>query len=370
MAAKQNFFTAHWDWLVALAGLSVLGLAVFALLPELGRSADEATAERTAQLNAVKPAHEGVPEADLAVLQSALRGVRTPPTLAEVDPKKASFLASERRLACRAGEGLDAKKACGKPIPAEATTCPFCGMKQPELVKVEIDTDHDGLPNDWEIKYAFNKDDPADAAQDADKDGFTNLEEYEAKTDPRDPKSHPDYLNYVTVQGTLKQTFLKFYFKQANPMPGNTYRLTFQRLDTKSKFDNTFAVKLGDEIKSGDGKVVTGYMAKGYNMKDVEVPAYKGSKMMKKVKVGFVDIQRKDGKVLTIRENDRRVPVETEVELVFSRDGGKTFTVSAGTEFQIRDAKYRVLKLESKNGKPVVTVEDVATKKQKIIQEA
>ena len=35
----------------------------------------------------------------------------------------------------------------------------------------------------------FDTSEPAD--EDADEDGFTNLEEYEAGTDPRDPESHP-----------------------------------------------------------------------------------------------------------------------------------------------------------------------------------
>ena len=370
MAAKENFFKAHWELFVALAGLAALGGAAAMLVPELGQGADAAVAEQENELRSVKPKNDSVAAADLSVLEASLKLVKTPPALTEVDPKKASFLASERRILCRAGEGADPKKACGKPIAAASTTCPFCGIKQPALVKVEIDSDHDGLPNDWEIKYAFNKDDASDAAQDADKDGFTNLEEYEAKTDPRDPKSHPDYLDYVSVQGAYKQTFLKFYFKQANPMPGNTFRLTFQRLGVKSKFDSTFAVKVGEPIKSADGKVDTGYTAKAYNVKDVEVPAYKGSKMMKKIKVGFVDIERKDGKTLTIRENDRNIPVETEIQLVYARDGGKTFTVSTGSVFEIRGSKYRVLKLETKGGKPAVTVEDVAAKKQKIVQGA
>lgn len=46
------------------------------------------------------------------------------------------------------------------------------------------DRDGDGMPNDWENTYGFNPDNPADAAQDADGDGFTNLQEYQAGTDP------------------------------------------------------------------------------------------------------------------------------------------------------------------------------------------
>lgn len=366
MAAKDNFFKAHWDWLVALAGIVALGGAVALLLPELDNSPDSAAQDCADELRSIKPAHDGVAAVDTSVLENALKTVNQPPALSEVDGKKASFLGSERRIACRAGEGKDPKKACGRPIPAELTKCPFCGMEQPALVKIEVDSDHDGLPNDWEVKYGFNKDDGRDAALDADKDGFTNLEEFTAGTDPKDAKSHPDYMDFLALNGGLQQTFLPFYFKQANPV-GKSFRLTFQRLDVKSKFDLTLTAVVGEEIKSNDGKYNSGYTAKNYVVKDVEVPAYKGSKMMKKIKVGFVDIVRKDGKALTIREGVRRIPVESQAEVVFNREGGKTFTVSVGTEFEIHGVKYKVISLQTKDGKAAVTIQDLSNKKQKIV---
>ena len=373
MTGKENFFKAHWDWLVAILGIAALGGALAMFVPEMGETLEAAADEyNSVELNGKKPLHEGVAKADLSVLDAALGKAHTPPKLSEVDPKERSFLASERRVGCRPHEGLDpkeAKKACRKPIPAASTTCPFCGIRQPDLVKVEIDSDHDGMPNEWELQYGLNPNDSRDAAADADGDGFTNLEEYEAKTDPKDPKSHPDYLDFVSVQGALKQTFLPFYFKQANPMPGNTFRLTFQRLDAKSKYDTMLTAKVGDAIKSPDGKFDTGYMAKNYSVKEVEVPAYKGSKMMKKAKVGFVDVERKkDGKKLTLREGIAKIPVETQLDISYDREGGKTFTVFIGAEFDIHGVKYKIKALDTKGGKPAVTIEEVGTKKQKILQ--
>jgi len=46
------------------------------------------------------------------------------------------------------------------------------------------DDDGDGMPDAWEIQYGFNPLDPADAGLDADGDGYTNLAEYQASTDP------------------------------------------------------------------------------------------------------------------------------------------------------------------------------------------
>ena len=40
------------------------------------------------------------------------------------------------------------------------------------------DSDGDGMPDDWEIKHHLNPNDPSDANQDRDGDGYTNIEEY------------------------------------------------------------------------------------------------------------------------------------------------------------------------------------------------
>jgi hypothetical protein len=41
-----------------------------------------------------------------------------------------------------------------------------------------IDSDGDGIPDEWEIKHHLNPHDPVDANSDADGDGYTNIEKY------------------------------------------------------------------------------------------------------------------------------------------------------------------------------------------------
>src|SRR5262249_45644976 len=40
------------------------------------------------------------------------------------------------------------------------------------------DTDHDGMPNDWERNHGLDPNQPRDGAADPDGDGYTNLEDY------------------------------------------------------------------------------------------------------------------------------------------------------------------------------------------------
>ena len=56
----------------------------------------------------------------------------------------------------------------------------------PELksMPAPADSDNDGMPDEWESKFGFDSENAADGAQDKDRDGYTNLEEYLNSTDP------------------------------------------------------------------------------------------------------------------------------------------------------------------------------------------
>jgi acetyl esterase/lipase len=46
------------------------------------------------------------------------------------------------------------------------------------------DSDHDGMPDEWETRYGLDPNDPSDGPADKDKDGYTNVEEYLNGTEP------------------------------------------------------------------------------------------------------------------------------------------------------------------------------------------
>ena len=62
------------------------------------------------------------------------------------------------------------------------------------------DGDNDGMPDQWELKVRLNPQDADDASQDANDDGYTNIEEFLNGTDPNaPPRDTPKPRTYVDL---------------------------------------------------------------------------------------------------------------------------------------------------------------------------
>lgn len=71
----------------------------------------------------------------------------------------------------------------------------------PELTykpsEVLVDTDGDGMPDEWEKRYSLNPNNPSDGAMDTDGDGYTNVEEYLNGTNPTEKINYRNLGNNV-----------------------------------------------------------------------------------------------------------------------------------------------------------------------------
>ena len=333
---SNNFVKEHYDWLVAIAGAAALAAAVAILAMAFGSSPEGGAAEYNSIVESKRPQSGGIAKNDMGPLHASVRDVKTPMALQDVDPKKANFLASGRRVVCASEDG----KACGKPIPPGLEKCPFCGAEQPKEIKVAIDSDGDGIPNEIEISLGLDPNNAADAAGDLDGDGFTNLEEYVAGTNPKDKGSHPDYLDSLSVDGSPKTMTLPVFFKDINKLGGGKFRYVFRNPAEKNSYGSLgvdYRVEQGEEI----GK--TGFAPVEYTEKFEMREIKGGAGMKKKVDVSTVKLVRKsDKKELTVRVNERNAPIDVEATLLYRRGTDRKISVHKGDTFDLNGSKYKV----------------------------
>lgn len=355
MNNNKPFFAAHWDWLLTIAAVLALGGAVAWTVVELGVDPEENANSELSEITGKAPKTTTEKIADMTAFEDATKGYEEPATVKVPEADKASWLVSGMRVFCQNGDMASEKKSCGRPIPFGAKVCPYsdCRVTQPVEVKPVLDSDGDGMDDDYEKAMGLNPNDPSDADGDLDNDGFTNYEEFVAKTDPRDPKSHPDYLDSLKATANVKQTFLPFFFTGVYKTPSGL-KYNFKDPSRSNEYDRgNYSVYEGTEI----GK--TGFIAKKYTAKSEKRKM--GGGMDKTIDVSEATIERKmDGKLINMVLNKRQTPVDIQATLRYERGSVKEFAVVKGSEFELNGNKYRVKDLVKSGGSLIVTVEDLA----------
>jgi hypothetical protein len=111
---------------------------------------------------------------------------------------------------------------------------------------------HPPLTNDWLLANGLDYTDMNIKEKDADGDGFSNLEEFEKKTNPNDPKDAPASFNKLKFISFKPQPFHLLFMGDASG-DGNDFQINFKNLKAAA---STQHIKLGEQVKGAPYKII------------------------------------------------------------------------------------------------------------------
>lgn len=136
-----------------------------------------------------RPSRQAKPEATLKTLHRSPAAAMGP---ADIEYKASHAKSPAQR---RASVSPAVKRHAPVPIPSAAPVPPVAAKDPDYRYQLRpngmLDSDGDGMPDEWEVKHGLNPNDPHDARMDFDKDGRNALQEYREGTNPRKPELTP-----------------------------------------------------------------------------------------------------------------------------------------------------------------------------------
>lgn len=106
---------------------------------------------------------------------------------------------------------------------------------------------HPPVPNEWLDQFALPIADADVLSQDPDTDGFTNLEEWQNRTNPTDKSSHPPFIAKLKMKSFTREPFRLVFASHT----GDTYGINSSDLKEPTQF-----LKIGDLIRGTKFKIV------------------------------------------------------------------------------------------------------------------
>lgn len=290
------------------------------------------------KIDAKRPDHPDLAPVDTEAFSRADKTFGIPFTMST----NKLFLVAQERVRC---------VECGRPILFDATKCPLCGKDQPEEGKrVGGDSDGDGIPDEYEEQYAFlNPVDPTDASADQDGDGFTNLEEYQAKTNPADAKSHPSRVVFLRVK-SIEEARIAYSLKGSVAMATGGRKYQIKNMKT----NQDFMVPLNAEINDPNSPDGTKYKVTGVEAV-TEMRKKQGYSEPRPVEVAVVTIS--NGTIqYRLKEGE---PVgssgEYRISFICTRDtNGQEYIGLANQTFSFDDTQFEVLKVDRARGSALI----------------
>jgi hypothetical protein len=320
-------FKQHYDKVMAFFVLLALVVSLVLLVVKLNML-KQVDAEFESWLRGLRPQNPEAVAVKPAAYEAALAALETPVQLEvpSTDQTNSVWLfVPETRFNCR---------ECRHPVEISAEACPFCSAPVTPPEDEPLDHDEDGMYSDWERQYGFDPFDATDAAKDFDGDGYTNLDEYTAKTNPRDPNSRPPAV------GRLK----------LDKISGTQFGLRFNsRVRTRSGF------KFGLNYRLPSGEIRTEFVKIGDTVEGFKVDSYEEKEEPAKTpSMGKVDVSeltlispRGDPIILVMNRPVRYVELVASLSIEL-RGELQRFDVQKGDPLELDGRTYSVIDVDAK----------------------
>jgi hypothetical protein len=323
VAVPSNFILRHYDKVILAVAVLLLAGAIANLFLARSSAAEERVAFRH-RLDGMRPKHAEASPVDFSPYEITLARLAKPYQAGISSNNATGFLSPEARIWC---------VECKKPIPFLSETCVFCGFEQPKPPEADplFDSDGGGIPDAAEEKYGLDKYNPRDDTMDSDGDGFSNLDEYLAGTDPMDASSHPDFASALRVR-SIQGHKLPMRLRGKMMGPDGAYRCQIN-VQVDGEIQSPW-VKIGGEV----GK--TGFKLAGFEALSEKRADEKFGGMEREIDVSCATLEREGRKVVLVM-NEEATCTDYDITLVFTLDGTEIKTSNECT-FKLRDRLYCV----------------------------
>ena len=192
---------------------------------------------------------------------------------------------------------------------------------------------HPPVPNEWLEQFGLPIADADVLDQDPDRDGFTNLEEWQAHTNPVDKNSHPDYISKLKMKSSSEEPFRLIFSSWVRGPEGETYGINTIDLKQPTQF-----LRVGDTIGGTRFRVV--------KFKE----KYQTNQYGTRVDVSEITLQNEETREqLTLVKEKVAMSPESVATFVYSWGGRQEFEVRQDQEFSLKpqeEIKYKLIDVQ------------------------
>src|SRR5881398_1955794 len=188
---------------------------------------------------------------------------------------------------------------------------------------------HPPVPNEWFEKYGLPIEDADVLDQDPDKDGFSNLDEWQGGTNPTNKDSHPDYITKLHLASATEEPFRYIFSSRIKDKFG---------INTIDQSEPTQFLRVGDVVRGTDFKIVKFTEKRARNRYGINEDA---SELLLEHPQSHAQVTLVKGKVATSPQS-----VAT---FVYTWGGRLEFEVRKDQEFSLKpieEIKYKLVEVQ------------------------